>query len=63
MKSPALQEKSKQSSWWRQLIMKEDDEMFPSNIDTFSEELVYQFEVQDENEAVESDHSSQENCF
>ena len=43
--------------------MKDDDEMFPSNIDPFSEELVYQFEVQDENEAVESDHSSQENCF
>ena len=40
-KSPALQEKSKQSSWRRQLIMEEDDEMFPCNIDPFSEELVY----------------------
>ena len=41
MKSPAPQEKSKQSSWWRWLIMEEDDEMFPCNIDPFSEELVY----------------------
>ena len=40
-KSPALQEKSKQSSWRRQLIMEEDDKMFPCNIDPFSEELVY----------------------
>ena len=47
MKSPALQENSKQSSRWRQLIMEEDDEMFPCNIDPFSEELVYRFEVQD----------------
>ena len=43
--------------------MKEDDKMFPCNIDPFSEELVYQFEVQDKNKAAESDHSSQENCF
>ena len=43
--------------------MEEDDEMFPCNIDTFSEELVYQFEAQDKNEAAESDQSSQENCF
>ena len=57
-KSPALQEKSKQSSQRRQLIMEEDDEMFPCNIDLFSEELVYQFEAQDENEAGESDQSS-----
>ena len=62
-KSPALQEKSKQSSRWRQLIMEEDDKMFTCNIDPFSEELVYRFEAQDENKAAESDHSSQENCF
>ena len=43
--------------------MEEEDEMFPCNIDPLSEELVYQFEVQDENESAESDHSSQENCF
>ena len=62
-KSPALQEKAKQSSQRRWLIMEEEDEMFPCNIDSFSEELAYQFEAQDENEAVESDESSQENCF
>ena len=62
-KSPALQEQSKQSSQRRQLIMEEDDKMFPCNIDTFAEELVYQFEGQDKNEAAESDQSSQENCF
>ena len=62
-KSPSLQEKSNQSSLRRQLIMEEDDEMFPCNIDPFSEELVYRFEAQDENKAVESDQSSQENCF
>ena len=39
MKSPAPQEKSKQCSWWRQLIMEEDDEMFPCNIDPFSEDI------------------------
>ena len=43
--------------------MEEDDKMFPCNIDPFSEELVYRFEVQDKNKAAESDHSSQENCF
>ena len=62
-KYPALQEKSKQSSQRRRLIMGEDDEMFPCNIDQFSEELVYRFEAQDENEAAESDQSLQENCF
>ena len=62
-KSPALQEQSKQSSQRRELIMEKDDEMFPCNIDPFSEELVYQFEAQDKNEAAESDQSSQENCF
>ena len=43
--------------------MEEDDKMFPCNIDPFSEEVVYQFEAQDKNEAVESNQSSQENCF
>ena len=62
-KSPALQEKSKQSSQRRWVIMEEDDKMFPCNIDPFSEELVYQFEAQDENKAAESDQSLQENCF
>ena len=62
-KSPRLQEKSKQSSQRRWLIMEEDDEMFSCNVDPFSEELVYRFEAQDENEAAESDQSSQENCF
>ena len=62
-KYPTLQEKSKQSSRRRQLIMEEDDEMFPCNIDPFSEELVYRFEAQDENKAAESNQSSQKNCF
>ena len=62
-KSPTMQEKSKKSSWRRRLIMEEDDKMFPCNIDPFSEELVYRFEAQDKNEAVESYQSSQENCF
>ena len=56
-KSPALQEKSKQSSQRRCLITEEDDKMLPCNIDPFSEEVV------DKNGAVESDQSSQENCF
>ena len=43
--------------------MEEEDEMFSSNIDPFSEELVYRFEAQDKNEAAESNQSSQENCF
>ena len=62
-KSLPLQEKSKQSSQRRWLIMEEDDKMFPCNIDPFSEELVYRFEAQDENKGVESDQSLQENCF
>ena len=41
MKSPAPQEKSKQSSQQWRLIMEEDDKIFPCNIDPFSEELVY----------------------
>ena len=43
--------------------MEEDDEMFPCNIDPFSEEFFYQFEAQDENEAAVSNQSLQENCF
>ena len=62
-KSPTLQETSKQSTWRRRLITEEDDEMLSCKVDPFSEELVDQFEAQDENEAVESDQSSQENCF
>ena len=62
-KSPALQETSKQSSRRRQLITEEDDEMFSCNFDPFSAELVDRFEAQVENEAAESDQSSQENCF
>ena len=62
-KSPTLQETSKQSSRSRHLIMEEDAEMFSCNVDPFSEEFVDRFEAQDENEAVESDQSSQENCF
>ena len=62
-KSPTLQETSNQSSQRRQLIMEEDDEMFSCNVDPFSEELVDRFEAQVENEAAESDQSSQENCF
>ena len=62
-KSPALQETSKQSSQRRRLITEEDDEMFSCNVDPFSAELVDRFEAQVENEAAESDQSSQENCF
>ena len=46
-----------ESSWRRRFITEEDDKMFPCNIDPFSEEMV------DENEAAESDQSSQEDCF
>ena len=62
-KSPRLQETSKQSRQRRWLIMEEDDEMFSCNVDPFSEELVDRFEPQNENKAVESGRSSQENCF
>ena len=41
----------------RRFITEEDDEMFPCNIDPFSEDMV------DENQAAESDQSSRENCF
>ena len=40
--------------------MEEDDEMFPSIIDPFSEELVYQFEGQDENTAAEGHNKEQD---
>ena len=43
--------------------MEEDDEMFSWNVDPFSAELVDRFEAHVENEAAESEHSSQENCF
>ena len=62
-KSPTLQETSKQSSQRRRLITEEDDKMFSCKVDPFSEELVDRFEAQVENEAAESDQSSQENCF
>ena len=62
-KSPALQETSKHSSQRRRFITEEDDEMFSCNVDPFSAELVDRFEAQVENEAAESDQSSQENCF
>ena len=62
-KSPTLQETTKQSSRRRWLITEEDDEMFSCNVDPFSEELVDRFEAKDENEAADSDQSSQENCF
>ena len=62
-KSPTLQETCKQSTRRRRLITEDDDEMFSCNVDPFSEELVDRFEAQDENEAAESDQSSQENCF
>ena len=40
--------------------MEEDDKMFPCNIDPFSEELVYQFEGQDENKAAEGQNKEQD---
>ena len=39
--------------------MKEDDKMFPCNIDPFSEELVYRFAVQDKNKAAEGQNKEQ----
>ena len=62
-KSPALQETSKKSSRRRRFITEEDDEMFSCNVDPFSAELVDRFEAHVENEAAESEQSSQENCF
>ena len=61
--SSQVQETSKQSSWRRRFITEEDDEMFSCNVDPFSAELVDRFEAHVENEEVESEHSSQENCF
>ena len=52
--SSQVQETSKQSSWRRRFITEEDDEMFSSNVDPFSAELVDQFEAHVENEAAES---------
>ena len=61
--SSQVQETSTQSSRRRRFIMEEDDEMFSCNVDPFSAELVDQFEVDIENKAAESEHSSEENCF
>ena len=61
--SSQVQETSTQSSQRRLFIMEEDDEMFSCNVDPFSAELVDRFEADVENEAAESEHSSQENCF
>ena len=61
--SSQVQESSKQSSRRRRFITEEDGEMFSWNVDPFSAELVDQFKAEVENEAAESEHSSQENCF
>ena len=61
--SSQVQETSKQSSRRRRFITEEDDKMFSCNVDPFSAELVDQFEAHIENEAAESEQSSQENCF
>ena len=61
--SSQVQETSTQPSRRRRSIMEEDDEMFSCNVDPFSAEFVNRFEAHVENEAVESEHSSQENCF
>ena len=61
--SSQVQETSKQSSQRRRFITEEDDEMFSCNVDPFSAELVDRFEAHVENEAAESEESSQENCF
>ena len=61
--SSQVQETSTQSSRRRRFITEEDDEMFSCNVDPFSAEFVNQFEAHVENEAAESEHSSQENCF
>ena len=58
--SSQVQETSTQSSRRRRFIMEEDDEMFSCNVDPFSAELVDRFEAEVENEAAESEHSSQE---
>ena len=61
--SSQVQETSTQSSRRRRFITEEDDEMFSCNVDPFSAEFVNRFEAHGENEAAESEHSSQENCF
>ena len=61
--SSQVQETSTQSSQRRRFITEEDDEMFSCNVDPFSAEFVNRFEADVENEAAESEHSSQENCF
>ena len=48
---------AQESSRRRRFITEEDDEMFPCNIDPFSEDMVA------ETQAAESDQSLQENCF
>ena len=61
--SSQVQETSTQPSRRRWSITEEDDEMFSCNVDPFSAEFVNRFEAHVENEAAESEHSSQENCF
>ena len=61
--SSQVQETSTQSSQRRRFITEEDDEMFSCNVDPFSAEFVNRFEADVENEAAESEHSSQENGF
>ena len=61
--SSQVQETSTQPSRRRWFITEEDDEMFSCNVDPFSAEFVSRFEAHVENEAAESEHSSQENCF
>ena len=61
--SSQVQETSTQPSQRRWSITEEDDEMFSCNVDPFSAEFVNRFEAHVKNEAAESEHSSQENCF
>ena len=61
--SSQVQETSTQPSRRRRFITEEDDDMFSCNVDPFSAEFVNRFEAHVENEAAESEHSSQENCF
>ena len=61
--SSQVQETSTQPSQRRRFITEEDDDMFSCNVDPFSAEFVNRFEAHVENEAAESEHSSQENCF
>ena len=61
--SSQVQETSTQPSRRRRFITEEDDDMFSCNVDPFSAEFVNRFEAHVKNEAAESEHSSQENCF